>query len=236
MDSGKKVDIGGACFFFLTIFKTFCTSLNSRKLLWLPQEMGRGNPRASSCPGGARDGRLWDGGTMDTLLPSLHLILGRLSWEEGFSVQSWFSSGHLLRWRSSSPLWLLCSVAPWPPQTLWILLGKTSAAASGTFNLSVIDWHGFSFRVKSRIFNISESAAAEAGYKDTVINNFTIGFLLKYNYLWSLCSLDLILCFQQCVFVTCLISDDICCEQRSLNAGLLQWMASRRKRVFYPWV
>lgn len=141
--------------------------------------MGRGNPRASSCPGGARDGRGETEGRWTRCFPTYSWFSGDLSWEEGFSVQSLFSSGHLLRWRSSSPLWLLCSVAPWPPQTLWILLGKTSAAASGTFNVSAIDWHGFSYRVKSRIFNISDTAA---GYKDTVINNFTIVFLVKYNY------------------------------------------------------
>lgn len=40
----------------------------------------------------------------------------------------------LWRWISSSELWPLCSAAPAPPPAHWILLGRTSVAASGTFS------------------------------------------------------------------------------------------------------
>lgn len=177
MDSGKKADIGGVCLCFLgecsTIFKMFCTSLNSRKLLWLPQEMGRGNPgppaalEAQDNSGQMGEGRWRADG--QTLPLDVALIWRRIGWEGPFSATtgdrvdpSCLSSGPELTCGSSSVLWLLCSAARWPPQTLWILLARTSAAASGTFKgSSVIQ------RVKSRIFTLSKNAAAEMFSKGT---------------------------------------------------------------------
>lgn len=94
MDSGKKVDIGGVCLCVLsecsTIFKMFCTSLNSRKLLRLPQEMGKGNPGALAALEAQDDsGQMGEGRWREDgqTLP-LNLILRRIRSEERFGAKS----------------------------------------------------------------------------------------------------------------------------------------------------
>lgn len=61
------------------------------------------------------------------------------SWEERLDAKTWdrrllpgFGFGLVWRWSLSSELWVLCCSAARLSYTHWILLGRTSAAASGT--------------------------------------------------------------------------------------------------------
>lgn len=126
--------------------------LNRRKWLWLPQEMRRGNrrdltsldalePQDKTQRGRWREGqrvdRKRDTGSYCETSDLEAEERKDLKWRRDrrkLGPRLWFSEA-VWRWLFSSELRALCSAAPCPPHSHWILLGRTSATVSGTVQL-----------------------------------------------------------------------------------------------------
>lgn len=150
-----------------TIFKMFCTSLNSRKLLWLPQEMGRGNRVALARRLRTEDRWARDDGRCTHA--ASRALLRRIRFEEPLGARS--------RDRAD-PGRLSCG--PFVEMTL-IPVAAAALLCCSLASANTLDPAGknvcrgirypkppqslthtdFSSRVKSRIFNLSKNTTAE---------------------------------------------------------------------------